>query len=544
MNQSKVLSILEFWTSGGNWLIEIPKFQRPYCWDKKLIITLFTDILSLSSDGNTEEKKFFGSIYLKKEKDKDCDISRIIDGQQRLITTFIMLVVIKNEYKEIFSKNDLRIRNPNDNASRIKILTEINDDQVELLNLCNNIARVNKKSKIFKAYKIISDFFKENVKGYSNEDKEFFFKDWFRKLSNCEIVINELDDRNDMYQVFHSINSKAKRLELLDILNNYLLKFANVNKEIEEIWKCIVNKYKEINEMSKFQYLFRYFLQYKLEYDIKINDLIFAFTNHYNNGDNILNFVKEFNEFIAFCVEKLRYWEYSIFLKDKQILLGQLFFIHKKVDQNFSDLFMKILLSWLFRRNVCDLDTKGITAIIPTVVRDILNYKANSLEEKIKQYFINQNGKNSQFPNDDIFTEKLINEKIYTKKNICKPLLIYIDAKFYHRPPIDILSYVFDNIQVEHVISQSTPNDLGDDLTPEEKNKLIHSLGNLTILDGITNRSISNLTFAQKKEFFSGSTFKINKYFDNIQIFKSEDIKNRARSLIDFIIRTFPSFSN
>ncbi len=34
MKQNIITNFEKFWTNGGNWIVEVPKFQRSYSWKK------------------------------------------------------------------------------------------------------------------------------------------------------------------------------------------------------------------------------------------------------------------------------------------------------------------------------------------------------------------------------------------------------------------------------------------------------------------------------------------------------------------------------
>ena len=63
--------------------ISIPRYQREYSWSKNNIETFLSDI---------HDDYYLGNIILYKE----ANYSEIIDGQQRLITTFLILISLKN----------------------------------------------------------------------------------------------------------------------------------------------------------------------------------------------------------------------------------------------------------------------------------------------------------------------------------------------------------------------------------------------------------------------------------------------------------------
>lgn len=79
----------------------IPSYQRPYSWEYDQCSQLFTDILEAFEDN----KEFFvGNILLAKSS-VDKNRPRIVDGQQRLMTLWLMFKVMHLIYPEL---NDLK----------------------------------------------------------------------------------------------------------------------------------------------------------------------------------------------------------------------------------------------------------------------------------------------------------------------------------------------------------------------------------------------------------------------------------------------------
>lgn len=546
MKQNEISNLKKFWTAGGNWIVEIPKFQRPYSWKDKLIKQMLEDVENIDLDCPQIEKLFFGSMYFKSIKDMetDFDVLQIIDGQQRLLTTFILLIVIKNCYHQVFENQGLTICNPGNNSSRIRFITKVGDDQ-DVINLLSNgsIDEIsNHSSKIYKCYETIRKFFDRRTKNYSADELKKYFDSFFQKLSNCEIAINELDDNNNMFQVFQSINHKTEPLTIRDLLNNYILKFGEQNDQIIQIWDHIRHEFNEkLDKKFKFEYLLRYFFQYIFKKDIKINDLLNTFCNTYNSADKVYDIILLFNEFIKFVADLQETDEYSILFKDKKILLGQLFYCYKEY-RDMYDGFKKILFSWLIRRNICELDSKGITNIIPILIPTILNNNNNQFTwDSIKSYFGNQRGKNASFPTDSDLQDKLINTNFYSKYNISRPILVLIEKKSYYRSNFDINN--LNDATIEHVFSQHNFRNLNDGMSEEERYKIINSIGNLTLLPGSLNSSLGDMNFQQKKNYIlqNGSQYKMNGYFNKINSWGVEEIKERSKVFFNFIKELFPS---
>ena len=85
----------------------IPVYQRDYSWKKSNCEKLWQDLLDLPK--NKRESHFFGSIVeINSGRDKKGYAKNlIIDGQQRLTTTSLILLAIRNYLENSSNKNEL-----------------------------------------------------------------------------------------------------------------------------------------------------------------------------------------------------------------------------------------------------------------------------------------------------------------------------------------------------------------------------------------------------------------------------------------------------
>ncbi len=79
----------------------IPPFQRAYAWGKPEIERYFSDvtrIIDSELDSKQQDKleHFFGTVVIKEEKAGFANKSVIVDGQQRLTTTLIFLIALRD----------------------------------------------------------------------------------------------------------------------------------------------------------------------------------------------------------------------------------------------------------------------------------------------------------------------------------------------------------------------------------------------------------------------------------------------------------------
>ena len=195
-------------------------YQRPYDWDKKSIVSLIEDINNLG----VNDSHYVGIIYLGYKR--FASGWSIIDGQQRIITFFILLYYFnKNKISSNDCNFDISVR-INDNDKNLNEIIEKDSELVDNLLLKEYCENINANLKIIKKY------FNEN-----GIDKHRFYDIFIKKV--CFIIIACLDKEMEL-NLFYNINSKRIELDDVDKIKTYLnlnvFNDKNSTKELYNIW--------------------------------------------------------------------------------------------------------------------------------------------------------------------------------------------------------------------------------------------------------------------------------------------------------------------
>lgn len=214
----------------------IPRFQRPYSWEKDHITEFWNDTLIES-----ETDYFIGSIVVYKKSD---ELYGIVDGQQRLTTITMILCSLRDHYKglgfekqargvhSLIEKVDLN----DDNRFILQTETsypyfqehiqKFDDPEVDIdfgseeINLKNGFEQINNFiEQEIKA--ITNDKQKANDQNSALMDKLNEIRD---KILKLKVIYIELDDEDDAYIIFETLNTRGKDLSVGDLVKNYLTK--------------------------------------------------------------------------------------------------------------------------------------------------------------------------------------------------------------------------------------------------------------------------------------------------------------------------------
>ena len=196
------------------------EYQRPYTWKKQAIINLISDIEKC--DDNTFHFVgilYFGSGYVNRGKP-------IIDGQQRIITIFLILY---------------HLCNSNNFSIKVKI-----DDSYFSLNEILVDPSVSKQSTLLNEYKKSMEIAKKEIEKYFCDKDRDFKENFVNKLLNkLYFLAIVCADKKMERALFMDINSKGIKLDDIDKIKGFLLEIYKDN------WSTFIKQWAILNKKGK-----------------------------------------------------------------------------------------------------------------------------------------------------------------------------------------------------------------------------------------------------------------------------------------------------
>ena len=576
-------SIKSFITKQSDYF-KIPEFQRPYTWERESLRQFFSDL-----DAATKSNKvhFFGSIvHIREQK-----FNSIIDGQQRLTTTYLFLCAIYHTLKaREKAGNTARLT-----AEQIKDLylydkygydhqyrnivlkTVTTDDNVfsAILNNPNSLTPEQKANKQYKAYKFFHDECLSNRNDIEN---------LVNALDKFEIISVVLDNNDDNPQlIFESINTTGKPLESGDKIRNYALMLNTDDLRdyvYKTYWATIEKKllyYEKNTEISDISRFFRYFLQCKEGEFIAEADIYSKFKERYNA-------VVSIDTADDFYKEALLYLDAFVFLtrlESKGTKLDQqtkfyrqfnyLMFKYLYFDSEiYLSFFMDLLVDFFQNKNELEEVYKIAKLYECYFIRKIIvsgSFGGGTNKEICKWYKKLQQLKkeNSTKTENDIFANILLslggrviitNNEVLKKALSNNPVGTYtLKYVYYILTSIeemqedvgDLLRGIAEkknSLSLEHIMPQTITNDWQQELGNDWQrvhNEYLNNIGNLTLT--AYNTKYSNKSFKFKKECdngFNSSNLNINSYIKKVTNWNEQAIINRREIMIESLINCFP----
>ena len=260
----------------------VPKFQRPYSWTFDQCSDLFKDLISAFLN---KEPYFLGNIIIARSKEYELNGENyIIDGQQRLITIWILIKVLSlflPNVNTLQSSLEVIPWSGNNREPKIKSLlfeSKDNDAIIHLMSrkledIKSRYETVTKRSTRLKEEKcetLIEAtmlYFYEQIINSNiliEENDLMYFAQFFMKRVTLLPIIQTADDENEATDraltIFETINNRGLDLEDADIFKARLYDSTRNKEERDDFINLWVDLKSECNTLGlKIDDIFRYY---------------------------------------------------------------------------------------------------------------------------------------------------------------------------------------------------------------------------------------------------------------------------------------------
>lgn len=546
---------------------KIPRFQRPYSWERDEVVNFWDDITK-----NTSPEYFIGSMVVYQDNKP---YFGIVDGQQRLTTITLILSAIRDAFIKLGEQDLARgvhqyVEQPNiDNINEFVLHSETSFPYLQ--NHIQSYAEQKidldvgtEETKLKNAYEIIS----RNLEKYagcgllqspqlelvptdsSPITKLKILRD---KVLSLKLVFIQLDNEDDAYLIFETLNARGRDLKSSDLVKNLLLKtIKNTNINIDtpkEAWVNLVNKFDDIGEIDAVDNFILHYWISKHSYCSE-KELFSKVKEYVQCKDTAQMLLADFNFYgLLYCK-----------------MLNPDFFTW---DNNRGNKVVKTTLLTLNRFKVKQ-QSSFVLALLASFENKIitLNNLQNALQ-KIEHFHFIFNAITSQRSSGHIVTTYSKNAVLLSNakdanvaNKIIKDLLEALSRKLPHYDEFEVkfmelmftksrskdrnvikyclsrlmpntsacLDINYDSLTIEHLISQSDSNrDI------EE----IGSIGNLLLVDQVTNSEVlKNKVITEKLIHLKAENYPLEQSFIPENFFgSSEDIEQRAKNIARYLFQ-------
>lgn len=570
-------------------VFEIPSYQRGYAWQERQLKDFWNDLEHVSKLGN--KFHYMHSLTLRElENEFESSTFEIIDGQQRLATSLILLGLLAKITQNKDPKYSLINLEPILSYKYYGLseaFRAITEEEKDLERFQTSFYAKN----LIDAYA----FFQEKISNTPIETLEKMFDALIKKMLFSVVGLN--DNRIDPFSSFETINNRGKDLSTLELLKNRLHFVAhkicdeedleNLQNEINDTYTRIYHDLRQFEDAhleSFLKHFVAYYYGEKGDFKKRLLEMEFNAHKRYTDNTNFDDEYERIDDLLFYLSYSSKVWYFLHTLDEKSIAL--IVDDNKKLEMEITPK-MRSLLDKMWRLNALS-DNAFLPLLLSLLTIQRAGRSANEqpyttqelegLLEYLERFgflVYGVAGKNTarnewiesafeafrayRYGEENIVIEKLptleknffkgehsglelLEENIHSKKNTEKwyqwgKALNYLLYEYeLHHNPETTLNFDSSIESIEHILPQKP--DQG--YSAKEKNwaknpNIVHALGNLLLIPKNANSSLSNKPFDEKRKQYLKDSYSEKEVAKNAS-FGVVQIKERSEKLLDFLI--------
>lgn len=214
----------------------IPRFQRPYAWDPENIDDFLDDVITRGGDDY-----FIGSIVV---YDEDKGTFAVVDGQQRLTTITLLLCALRDVFSRLGDDDSARglqsLIERQDLKARVKFVLQTPSGYPYFQDVIQRHGDSKREhdigpdeQRLAAAFGRIGDFIDDAIKGFLEDETQRpkvrtakavkRLEEIRDKVLGLKLIFIEVDNQDDAYFIFETLNTRGKDLGVSDLVRNLLL---------------------------------------------------------------------------------------------------------------------------------------------------------------------------------------------------------------------------------------------------------------------------------------------------------------------------------
>ena len=565
---------------------DIPLFQRRYVWDQEeQWEPLWEDVRNTAEssigDNGFRQAHFLGAVVIQGQLQPvgRLDLRIVVDGQQRLTTMQLLLDAAQEvfeqrgyddlaEYFSEFVLNKRTFRGGDDDKA-FKVWPTMGDQDAFRQTMHNHLPSDDyRESRIVRAH----EFFKLQISQWLDElpdQTNARAEALERTLAHLlQMVVIDLAPDEEPHVIFETLNARGTPLLQSDLVKNLLLFEAGQadSTDTTQIWGFDSEWWNE--EVFQGRLLrprvdafLNFWLVMRKQEEIAHNDVFAVFRRYFAaEGKSAVHAVpadlhKAGKAYMALekreVSDEVKPFLYRIGVMRAGVLTPALMWLlSSEVPMKQITRSLQALESYLVRRMVCGMTTRGYGRLFIGMLSALEEAGPESSGEATVQYLKNQTAYATQWPDDQQLEDAFLQRPVYRLMTQGRTRIVLegIEAGLRTNKAGD--QSVPQELTIEHVMPRawrrrslwSLPADVEDEAKAgANRDRLIHTMGNLTLANGRLNTSLSNRPWEEKRaELHDHITLFLNKDLVKEQEWNEERIEARARQLAQVAIKVWP----
>lgn len=528
----------------------VPIYQRPYVWNEEdQWEPLWLDIKRLAEQvvaSSPVKPHFLGAVVVDADPPSaGLTVGHfVVDGQQRLTTIQLFLEALADNYERICQEGHEHAKVYAGRARNITRNTNLCDEEMATrefkvlpMNLDQapfravmNVGSPGHLEEVYADDPAVLDsqiaqaysFFYGRISEWlaAQDDLSVAVKALAEVVErHLQIVVINLKNTVDPQLIFETLNARGTPLEAPDLIKNYLFHQAELEhadgaalyathwepfEQEHSYWSEKIGK--GMNRRSRLDTFVHHFLTMKVRDDVQVRRLYreyrlyadatqasvidqLAELSRYGQVYRSLDFLPHGSPEAVF-IERLRSMDNSTLMPFVLELMGDSTVASKERVE-----IMRYLESYLVRRLVCNLTSKGYNRLFIELVR--LADEGPITAERVRDTMLSWSDVTTVWPNDDWFRSGWMQNRAYTMLVQARTRMILAALEPVVRSvKSEEVVYSPDALSIEHLLPQTWqahyPLPADGSVDEDERERLLHTFGNLTLVTKRLNSSVSN----------------------------------------------------
>ncbi len=575
---------------GSDKRLIVPLYQRPYVWKREeQWEPLWEDIRAIA-ERKLQQKEvrphFMGALVLDQVPHPTGKLENrlIIDGQQRLTTIQVLLEAFTDicaamgadrYYRALrqLTRNTAPLSDDPDDLYKVWP-TNVDQEQFRRVMQVKSADEVDLTS--LPGTHLIADayifFYQTIYEWLQNQDSGFERRIDILYDTLCDsvrMVVIDLDREDDAQLIFETLNARGTPLLPSELVKNFLLRRATQEGgKVEQLYRQYWLPFdanaeywrRELGpghaKRARIDLYLQHYLTLKAGDDVPVAHLYTAFREYANNGDKASKHLESLQRYAQVYQ--------SFDTLDRQTREGIFFRRLGQMDITTAYPFLLELLarygektaqvrkvlvdieSFLVRRLVCQLSTRGYNRLFIDLLTT-LDGPENELASRVRSFLLSSEAESNRWPKDPDFRQAWLNTPVYSRlrRERVRMLLEALERQLYTE--LSEKGEDRSGLPIEHLLPQEweehwpLPADATRPDADLDREQLLHTVGNLTLLTKKLNSKISNSAWRTKRPaILKHSALTLNRQLEDYREWDEETILIRGRALFKVARQIWP----
>ena len=566
---------------------EIPPFQRRYVWERDgQWEPLWNDIQDLAQsilDDDDAKPRFMGAVVLQQSANPTGTLPRriVVDGQQRLTTLQILIdaaqEVLENRGHALPAErlaalvlNGEAFRDGDPDAA-FKVWPTLVDREAFRHAMSNELSAAgHSDSGIAHAHKFFGDMAGQWLDRSPAGEARAAAALENALRTRLALVAIDLGAEDDPHVIFETLNARGTPLLQSDMVRNRILHDAGLSEgdgqaRIAALWPFEGDGWwsrevgRGFQRRPRIDIYLNHWLTLRNGTETGAHDEFREFGTYARGreeaGETIEDVARDMGAVGALFrdIEDEQRKDVASFLELRRVMNAGvvtpllLRLLSGDIPPHARDNCLAALESFLVRRLICGYSARGYGTLFTRLVGLLAGERTETVDRVLIDYLADRRDWTALWPDDREMLENFLTQPLYQWMTRRRLLLILARIETHVRTVQAETVAMPDKLQIEHIMPQGWRTHwplVSDDESAEDyREDVIHTIGNLTLVSGALNKTLSNAPWETKRGGLAEhSVLFLNKRLvhEGPGIWDEAAIENRARWLHARAVEVWP----